>query len=224
MRDEDMLRKVVAVCTCVSCIYAYSIKSEGMEGQTAAIPTAVPTVVSTIEPTVEPTIEPIAVPTVAPTKEVTTTDIGKIYPSIPLHCKFQAYIENLCKEYGVSTNVVMAVIERESSFNTTAMGDNGQSFGLMQIWRTHHIDRCEKIIGSSKEEDLLYCYNNVAVGIDFLAECYSNNNKEWHKALMAYNGGQGYCNKRVQAGKNTSEYSVWVMAKAEEYKSERVIN
>jgi soluble lytic murein transglycosylase-like protein len=69
--------------------------------------------------------------------------------------------------------------------------------------------------------DLMNCYNNVHVGIDFLAELYKANNKNWHKTLMAYNGGQSYANKRCRNGLYSSEYSRKVMSKAENYKAER---
>ena len=35
-------------------------------------------------------------------------------------------------------------------------------------------------------EDLLNCYDNVHVGIDYLAELYKDNNKNWHKDFTEF--------------------------------------
>lgn len=141
----------------------------------------------------------------------------KLYNSIPLSASFQKWIDKKCNEYGISTSVVMGVISTESKFNVSAIGDRGEAFGLMQVQKKWHRKRMSKL-GIT---DLMNCYNNVHVGIDFLAELYRANNKNWHKTLMAYNGGQSYANKRCRNGLYSSEYSRKVMSKAEKYKAER---
>lgn len=142
----------------------------------------------------------------------TNTNSNKLYNSIPLSSTFQKWIDDKCKSYGISTNVVMGVIKKESSFTIKAMGDNGEAFGLMQIQRKWHRARMEKV-GAT---DLLNCYDNVAVGIDYLAELYRTNGGNWHKTLMAYNGGQAYANRRT-----STPYSTTVMQFAEQFKKER---
>ena len=143
------------------------------------------------------------------TKHKLTT---KLYSNIPLSARFQFWIDEKCVEKGISTNVVMGVIKKESNFRIKAMGDNGEAYGLMQIQEKWHKKRMNKV----GAEDLLNCYDNVHVGIDYLAELYKDNNKNWHKTLMAYNGGQAYANKRI-----STYYSRKVMEYAEEYKKER---
>lgn len=138
--------------------------------------------------------------------------ITKLYSTIPLSARFQSWIDKKCVEKGISTNVVMGVIKKESNFRIKAMGDNGEAYGLMQIQQKWHRKRMNKV----GAEDLLNCYDNVHVGIDYLAELYKDNNKNWHKTLMAYNGGQAYANKRT-----STYYSRKVMQYAEEYKKER---
>jgi hypothetical protein len=44
-------------------------------------------------------------------------------------------VEQTAEEYGVSASVMKAVIECESQWNITALGDNGESRGLVQIHR-----------------------------------------------------------------------------------------
>ena len=156
--------------------------------------------------------------TKSPTKTKSSTNVktnvnsNKLYNSIPLSSTFQKWIDGKCKSYGISTNVVMGVIKKESSFTIEAMGDNGEAFGLMQIQRKWHRARMKKV-GAT---DLLNCYDNVAVGIDYLAELYRANNRNWHKTLMAYNGGQAYANRRT-----STSYSTTVMQYAEQFKKER---
>lgn len=136
----------------------------------------------------------------------------KLYSNIPLSARFQLWIDGKCKEKGISTNVVMGVIKKESNFKIKAMGDNGEAYGLMQIQKKWHRARMNKV----GAVDLLNCYDNVHVGIDYLAELYKANNKNWHKTLMAYNGGQAYANRRT-----STTYSRTVMQYAENFKKER---
>lgn len=178
----------------------------------------------TITPTVEPTKKPVvskknnaSEPTKKPTSKQKNKTTTKLYTNIPLSARFQCWIDDMCKEYGISTNVVMGVIWKESNFQIRIMGDHGEAYGLMQIQKKWHKARMKKC----DAEDLLNCYDNVHVGIDYLAELYKIYNGNWHKALMAYNGGQAYADKRVKRGIYSSDYSRKVMNKANQYKKER---
>jgi hypothetical protein len=172
--------------------------------------------VSTSKPkaTSRPVKKSSATQSPAKTKSSTNvkTNTNKLYNSIPLSSNFQRWIDDKCKSYGISTNVVMGVIKKESSFTIKAMGDNGEAYGLMQIQKKWHRERMRKV-GAT---DLLNCYDNVAVGIDYLAELYRANGYSWHKTLMAYNGGQAYANRRT-----STPYSITVMQYAENFKKER---
>lgn len=160
--------------------------------------------------------------TKTPTKKSSSTKnenitTKKLYTNIPLSARFQHYIDDKCKSYGISTNVVMATIWKESNFDIDIMGDHGEAYGLMQIQKKWHKARMKKV-GAT---DLLNCYDNVNVGIDYLAELYKIYNGNWHKTLMAYNGGHAYCKRRVKAGLKNSPYSRMIMNKAEQYKKVR---
>ena len=160
--------------------------------------------------------------TKTPTKKSSSTKnenitTKKLYTNIPLSSRFQHYIDDKCKSYGISTNVVMATIWKESNFDIDIMGDHGEAYGLMQIQKKWHKARMKKV-GAT---DLLNCYDNVNVGIDYLAELYKIYNGNWHKTLMAYNGGHAYCKRRVKAGLKNSPYSRMIMNKAEDFKKER---
>lgn len=158
--------------------------------------------------------------TKSPGKKSSSTNVKsskKLYTNIPLSARFQRHIDEKCKSYGISTNVVMATIWKESNFDIDVMGDHGEAYGLMQVQKKWHKARMKKV-GAT---DLLNCYDNVNVGIDYLAELYKIYNGNWHKALMAYNGGHAYCKRRVKAGLKNSPYSRMIMNKAEQYKKVR---
>lgn len=130
------------------------------------------------------------------------------YFDIPLDEDLQDHIFAECARYEVDPGIVVAMIERESGFRESVVGDSGRSFGLMQIQPKWHSGRMEKL-GC---DDLLDPYQNVTVGIDFLAELIgSGKGVEW--ALMAYNGGPGYAN-RLRGEGRVSDYAAGVMASA----------
>ena len=178
----------------------------------------------TEEPTIKPTKQPKSIvkttkTTKQPTKKQSSSSSTstKLYTNIPLSARFQKYIDGKCKSYGISTNVVMGCIRTESNFQTQIMGDNGKAYGLMQVQKQWHKARMKKVGATN----LLDPYDNVAVGIDYLAELYKIYNGNWHKALMAYNGGHAYCKRRLRMGLVNSPYSRRVMNYAEDFKKER---
>ena len=178
----------------------------------------------TEEPTIKPTKQPKSIAkttktTKQPTKKQSSSSSTstKLYTNIPLSARFQKYIDGKCKSYGISTNVVMGCIRTESNFQTQIMGDNGKAYGLMQVQKQWHKARMKKVGATN----LLDPYDNVAVGIDYLAELYKIYNGNWHKALMAYNGGHAYCKRRLRMGLVNSPYSRRVMNYAEDFKKER---
>lgn len=143
------------------------------------------------------------------TTEITieTTEIAvdevKFVPitEIQLDAEMQEWIWNYCNDKNISPALVMAIIERESSCNSNCIGDNGNSFGYMKIYKKWHIDRMEKL-GIT---DLLDGKQNVIVGVDYLLELFQENpNATW--VLNAYNGGRAYANR-----KSDTDYSVDVL-------------
>lgn len=122
-------------------------------------------------------------PTPEPTPAVYIYDV-------PLDADLQFHIIRLCDDYHIDPAIVMAMIERESRFKPGAVGDGGESFGLMQINLKYHRERMEKL-GVS---DLLDPHQNVMVGIDYLAELVLRH-EDIEVSLMAYNAGEGGANR-----------------------------
>lgn len=120
------------------------------------------------------------------TEASTETTSVKKYFDVPLSHNLQDHIFNLCEEYGIAPEVIVAMIERESNYDDGAVGDNGKSAGLMQIQEHYHYDRIERL----GVTDLFDPFENVQVGIDFLASLIKRNGGNLEMALIAYNAGQ----------------------------------
>lgn len=157
---------------------------------------------------------PVETTTEEITTEEQTTEKIELYV-VPLDEDLQLHIIKLCEEHHIAPALVMAMIEQESGFNASAIGDDGKSMGLMQIYQKYHTDRMEKL-GCN---DLMNPYDNVAVGIDYLYELFQMN-PDVYWVLMSYNGGIAYSNERMVTG-NYSDYAVNVAARAKEL--ERVV-
>lgn len=109
---------------------------------------------------------------------------------------------------------MLAVIERESGYNSAAIGDGGESYGLMQIQPRWYVERMDKL----GVTDLLNPYENVTLGVDILAGHLEQGlGDEW--ALHAYNGGVAYANKMKSEGK-TSDYARSIIDRANNLKEE----
>ena len=137
-----------------------------------------------------------------------TTEKAYIPIDIPMEEELQEYIFTYCNEQNISPAIVISIIEKESNYNEKAIGDDGESFGLMQIYQKFHTDRIERL-GAT---DLLDAKQNVKVGVDYLMELFKENPEPaW--VLNAYNGGRAYANRKLSAGEET-EYSVNILDRA----------
>lgn len=107
-----------------------------------------------------------------------------IYP-VDLDADLQRYIIETCKEYQINPSIVIAMCFYESSFNADAIGDNGESMGLMGIsprWCWPEMDKLNC-------PDMRDPYQNVTVGIDILAQKMAKYDGNPEMALMSYNAG-----------------------------------
>lgn len=151
----------------------------------------------------------INVPAVT-TKYVCEDYVAPTIYDVPLGRGFQEFIRDTAEPKGVDPVLVIAVIGQESNYDGDIIGDNGSSFGLMQIQPKWHAERMERL-GC---EDLLNDWQNVEVGVDILAELLDKNRgTEW--ALMAYNGGEPYADAMAARGE-VSEYAEAVLMLAED--------
>lgn len=137
-------------------------------------------VVTTEKETEPPTIEKA---TSKVTEPVTKVEVDG-YFNVPLSTDLQDHIFSLCTEYGVDPAIVVAIIEKESTYNPDAVNYNGTCHGLMQVYKYYHTSRMARL----GVTNLYDPYQNVKVGIDILAELYSTGNSTtW--VLTSYSGG-----------------------------------
>ena len=164
--------------------------------QAAQYPTLSTTTEASTEETTETVseTEPETVPETAPSVQ--------LY-DVPLSEELQLHIINQAEAHGIDPAIVFAVVWKESTFYSKAVGDGGNSLGLMQVQPRWHSARMEKL-GCT---DLFDPYQNVTVGVDYLAE-QLNRYGSIDKALTAYNA--GHYNGTV------TSYAVEVMSLARE--------
>ena len=133
---------------------------------------------------------------------------------VPLDENLQLFIVRECERLHIDAAIIMAMIERESNFKADAIGDNGHSHGLMQIQERFHLERMERL-GC---DDLLDPYQNVLVGIDYLAEQLERY-EDIEKALIAYNAGPtGAYKHYFSRGIYSSDYSRAVLERSKSIK------
>lgn len=227
MNWKKKLGNVLTLCSiticvgfCVMAAYADELRPPVPEPEPETVAITTEEITEAETETVEVTEAPETVPeTVAETEPVYDGSLlknrrpqtVKLY-DIPLSEDLQIFITRKCEEYHIDPELIYAMIERESTYNPNAMGDNGRSYGLMQIQLRYVRERMDKL-GCT---DLLDPYDNVTVGIDLIAEYIDKGyGLEW--ALMAYNGGEGYAYS-MRANGYVSNYARSVIANAEAMK------
>jgi hypothetical protein len=130
--------------------------------------------------------ERVMTPEVTPPPEPAEEVKAVVTYPVPLSQEIQDYVVQTCLEYEVSPCVVFALIGVESGYDASKIGDNGRSYGLMQIYASQHTGRCARL----NTVNLLDPKQNVLTGIDYLAELLATGHDiEW--CLSWYNGHGG---------------------------------
>lgn len=126
--------------------------------------------------------------------------------------KMQIYTYIVCKNYGVRYELVIALIERESGYVFDKVGDDGHSMGYMQVYEDYHKDRMERLNCT----DLMNPYQNILVGVDYLAELIDKYGTQ-QDALTAYNYGQAGAYRHMWSkGVYVYDYNSTIMKRAKE--------
>lgn len=128
---------------------------------------------------------------------------------------YQKYTFEICEKYGVPYEIVFSIIQRESRFDRYAIGDDGESFGYMQVMQKWHEDRMIRL----DVEDLSNPEGNILVGVDYLSELLGKY-PEMNRALMAYNCGPTTANELWNQGIYHTKYTKEVMEEAEAIRNE----
>lgn len=108
------------------------------------------------------------------------------------------------EEYGICSELLMAIIERESSGRPDA--ESGGCKGLMQISDRWHKDRMERL----EVTDIYDVDGNIHVGADYLAELFEKY-EDVGIVLMVYHGEKDAATKT-----ELSDYADWILTRSAE--------
>ena len=126
--------------------------------------------------------------------------------------QYQEYCKIIGDKYNVSPELLMAMIEKESSGNADA--ENGGCIGLMQIYEKYHKDRMERL----GVTDLYNPFWNIMVATDYLMEL-AEKYEDLGFVLMKYNG-DSRANAYWEAGE-LSEYAASIIERSAELENVR---
>lgn len=134
--------------------------------------------------------------------ESDTTEMEVFQPyDVPLDHDLQEFIYQQCCQYDIPMELVLAMIEKESSYRADVISKTND-YGLMQINLCNH-SWLRKELGI---QDFLNPRDNVTAGIYMLnqnLDTYGDTNK----ALMAYNMGAAKASRLWNQGIYSSKYS-----------------
>jgi membrane-bound lytic murein transglycosylase MltF len=101
--------------------------------------------------------------------------------------KIYSAVNTAAKNYGVDSNLILAIIKQESDFDNNSTSESGAA-GLMQIMPQNFAH-----VGISDEYDV---DQNINGGTKLFKEYLNQYDGNTEMALMAYNGGPGTMQKR----------------------------
>lgn len=152
--------------------------------------------------------------------EETQKEISKYagirFYNVPLSEDEQMHIFYECDGYEIDPVIVIALIERESYYSPNEVSSHG-AIGLMQVVPKWHWDRMERL-GCT---DLYDPYQNITVGIDYLAELKQKSGDITY-ALTAYLYGERKATNLISSG-TIPDYTKWVMRRATKLQNETYI-
>lgn len=122
--------------------------------------------------------------------------------------EIQLYCLEVGEQYNVCYEILLAMIERESSGNPDAV--NGNCKGLLQVSEKWHKGRMEKL----GVTDLYDPYSNILVATDYLVELWERHG-DVYTVLMCYNMGEKRALELVEQGKY-SKYAIGICERSEE--------
>lgn len=200
---------LLAVAIASAVIVATSATIFGVSNETAHKATTAPTSAVTQQTTLQPTQVPTATTqpattATAPEQTTAATQPTVILYDVPLSPELQLFIIDYAESHGIDPAIIFAMIWRESTFDASAIGDGGESFGLMQIQPKWNMELMEDL----NCMNLLDPYQNVMVGISVLAYQRDRYDGDIAKAIVSYNQGHFYG--------TITQYAKDVLGKAEE--------
>lgn len=136
----------------------------------------------------------------------------EILYDVPMSDELQRFVREKCEENGVPFEIAIALIGRESGYQTNALSAT-DDYGLMQINSCNHEWLAEEL----GLDDMMDPYQNIAAGTYILGIAFKKYGDP-HQALMAYNMGDSGMSRAWAEGYRSSAYSRAVMEAAKELK------
>ena len=96
--------------------------------------------------------------------------------------EYQKYCETIGQQYNICPELLMAMIEQESSGEAKVINEAGDT-GLLQVNAKWHRDSMEKL----GVTDLTDAYSNILVATDYLAQLFEEEGDDLYLVLMKYN-------------------------------------
>ena len=138
------------------------------------------------------------------TSEISMDWSGDEYDFIPFNCKLdeatQEFTFYLCKGYDIDWTLVMALMQKESSFRSDIISST-DDYGLMQINKCNH-EWLEETIGVT---DFLNKEQNIRAGVFVLRKLFEEYTDS-NLVLMAYNMGSNGAEKLWNKGIYSTPY------------------
>lgn len=150
---------------------------------------------------------------VTPIEPITEPEV--FYFDVPLSDGFQDYIRAKCIEYDVPMELVIALIDKESSFRSDVVSKTND-YGYMQINKCNH-EWLSETLGVS---NFLDPHENVLCGIYIISGHLEKTDGNIELALMRYNCGATGARRLWEQGTYSTSYSRSVMTLYESYKEE----
>lgn len=160
------------------------------------------------------TTEPTVIETDLPVAE---TEPPVLYYDCPLSYEFQDYIRELCESENVPMGLVIAMIDKESTFRASMVSAT-DDYGLMQINIINH----EWLSEQYGITDFLDPYQNVYCGIKILSGHLENYDGDLSMALMTYNMGAGGARRLWNQGIYSTSYTTYILNAMSVYDSSMI--
>ena len=122
--------------------------------------------------------------------------------------EYQTYCYEIGEQYSICPELLIAMIEKESSGKPDAV--NGNCKGLLQVSEKWHKGRMEKL----GVTDLHDPYSNILVATDYIFELFEEHG-DVYTVLMCYNMGERKALKLIEQGKY-SKYAISICERSEE--------
>lgn len=137
--------------------------------------------------------------------------------------QFNVWLSDVCDEYGVQPEIVVAIIEHESGGDPDAVNSTSGAMGLMQIMPGTWEAQVSAIDAVGVE---LYPFNpvdNVYVGIRLLSALMDGRSIEY--ALDCYALGEGGAAKRASQMEvyEPTGWTAWILERANELSTENIV-